>query len=102
MTYALQPPQLLPFVISDDFMATYRYTGMNSNIFCNYRNVRVCQTINGLTEASAVPYSKTQISVIDFHQAVHSAFYLLSWLTSELIDLHKGSILSLGEERRRQ
>lgn len=36
----------------------------------NYFNV--CQTINRLTEPSAVPYSKTQKSAIDFHEAVLS------------------------------
>lgn len=101
------PPQLL-------ILATYHHPGINRNIFCNYRNAalvvpgavdsfNVCQTINLLAEASAVPYSKTQKSAIDFHGAVYSAFYLLLLgETGEVIDLHKGSILSLGEKRRRQ
>lgn len=73
-------------------LATYHHTGINGNIYSNYRKAavpdavnyfNVCQTINRLTEPSVVPYSKTQKPAIDFHEAVYSAFYLFSLLQDD-------------------
>lgn len=94
VTYPLRQPQrwLCTLRWPSPILATYHQTGINRNIFCNYRNAaapsavnyfNVCQTINRLTEPSVVPYSKTQKPAIDFHEAVYSAFYLLSLLRDD-------------------
>lgn len=93
-------------------LATYHHTGINRNIFSNYRNAavlgavnyfNVCQTIIGYRSPPCCPTVKHRnLPLISMRQYTQHFISFLFRMMAEVIDLHKGSILSLGEKRRRQ
>lgn len=91
--------------------ATYHHTGINRNIFSNYKKMQPNRGLSiilicakPLIRPTCCPTVKHRNLPLIFTRQYTQHFIspLFSGMMAEVIDLHKGRILSLGEKQRRQ